>query len=117
MVPPTQVSGIPRGLRGRAGDDAGPERGIKLLLPPGGKVVVFGEPNSLEWKSSEEGVRGELTYEACDSGQPEVKQARVGKLNGAKASLLCGDRILTEILVFRPGGGPIYWLPRNRTRS
>ena len=40
----------------------------------------------------------------------EVTQTRVGKLSGAKANLVCGDRVLTLILVFRPGGGPVYWL-------
>jgi len=87
------------------------------VLPSGSEVVVFGEHNSLEWKNPEDGVRAELTYETCDSGQPEVKQARVGKLNGAKASLLCGDRILTEILVFRPGGGLIYWIRLETART
>jgi hypothetical protein len=108
---------IPRGLRGKTGDQDGPERGIKIVLPSGSEVVVLGEPNSLEWKSPEDGVRAELAYETCDSGQPEVKQARVGKLNGAKASLLCGDRILTEIVVFRPGGGLIYWIRLETART
>jgi len=108
---------VPRGLRGKTGDQDGPERGIRILLPSGSEVVVFGEPNSMEWKNPEDGVRAELTYETCDSGQPEVKQARVGKLNGAKASLVCGDRILTEILVFRPGGGLIYWIRLETERA
>jgi hypothetical protein len=108
---------IPRGLRGKTGDQDGPERGIRILLPSGGEVVVFGEPNSLEWKTPEDGVRAELMYEAWASGQQEVKQARVSKLNGARAIFVYGDRILMVILVFRPGGGLIYWLHLETTRA
>lgn len=68
------------------------------------------EPNSLEWKNLEEGVRDELTHAACASTPQEVKKARVGKLSGAVGSLTCGDRVLRMLLVFRAGGGPVYWL-------
>ena len=109
---------IPHGLRGMAGDEAGPERGVRILLPSGGKIVVFGEPNSLEWKSPEEGVRAELTHAACASDQQEeVKQARIGRLSGAKASLVCGDRVLRVLLAFRTGGGPVYWLRLETVRA
>src|SRR6267378_1323861 len=77
---------IPRGLKGMAGDEAGPERGVSILLPSGGKIVVFGEPNSFEWKSPKEGARDELTRAACASDQQDVKQARIGRLSGAKGS-------------------------------
>jgi len=69
---------IPHGLKGMAGDQAGPERGLGISLPSGGKVAVYGEPNSLEWKSEEDGVRFELTHQDCAGGQQEVKQTRVG---------------------------------------
>jgi hypothetical protein len=108
---------IPRGLRGMAGDEAGPERGVRISLPSGGKIVVFGEPNSLEWKSPEEGVKAELTHEVCASDRQEVKQARVGRLNGAKATLVCGDRLLRLFLAFRPRGGPIYCLRLETVRA
>jgi hypothetical protein len=108
---------IPRGLKGKAGDEAGPERGIRISLASGGEIVVFGEPNSLEWKSPEEGVRAELTHAACASSRQEVKQARVGRLSGAKASLVCGDRVLRMFLAFRVAGGPVYWLRLETVRA
>jgi hypothetical protein len=108
---------IPHGLRGAADGQAGPERGVRILLASGGQIVVFGEPNSLEWKSPEEGIRTELTHDACPSGQPEVKQTRVGKLSGAKASRVCGDWVLRLFLAFRARGGPVYWLRLETIRA
>jgi hypothetical protein len=101
---------VPPGLKGIAGDQAGPERGLRISLPSGGKIAIFGEPNSLEWKSPEQGVRSTLAWQKCASRQQEVSAATVGKLRGAKGALVCGDSVLKVFLVFRPGGGPIYWL-------
>jgi hypothetical protein len=101
---------IPRGLKGVTGDQDGPERGVRIPLTSGGEIVVFGEPNSLEWKSPEEGVEDLLKNRTCNSGKSEIERARVGKLNGAKGSLICGDRVLKVLLAFRPHGGPIYWI-------
>lgn len=98
-------------------DQAGPERGLEILLPSGCTVTVYGEPNSLEWNSPEDGVKFELTRQDCVRRQIEVKKTLVGKLAGAKASLVCGDRVLKAILVFRPGGGPIYWLRLETAHS
>jgi hypothetical protein len=107
---------VPPGLRGKTGDQDGPERGLGILLPSGGTIKVYGEPNSLEWKSPGDGVRFDLTRQDCVQHEQEVKRTRVGKLSGAKASLVCGDRILTVILVFHPGGEPIYWLRLETAR-
>jgi len=60
---------IPHGLKGVTGDQDGPERGIGIELPSGGKISVFGEPHSLEWKTPEEGVKAELTPAGCDSAR------------------------------------------------
>jgi hypothetical protein len=108
---------VPRGLKGMTGDQAGPERGLRISLPSGGEIVVFGEPNSFEWKTSEEGVRSVLLNEACASRRQEVLPARIGQLTGAKGSLVCGDRVLKLFLVFRSGGGPIYWLRLQTLRA
>jgi len=108
---------IPRGLRAMVGDQAGPERGVRIILPSGGSVVVFGEPNTMEWKRPEDGVRAELGDTTCASSQQEVKLTRVGKLNGAQASLVCGDRVLRVLLAFRSGGEPIYWLHLETVRA
>jgi hypothetical protein len=108
---------VPRGLKGMTGNQAGPERGPEILLPSGGKIFVFGEPNSLEWKSPEEGVRDVLTFATCASGRPEVKQARIGRLSGAQGSIVCGDRVIKVFLAFRTGGGPIYFLRLETVRA
>lgn len=77
----------------------------------GGVISVWGEPNSLEWKTPEQGMRSTLASEKCASRQEdEVSPARVGKLGGVQGVLACGDRVLKMFLVFRPSGGPIYWL-------
>lgn len=106
---------IPPGLRGMAGDEDGPERGVRILLPSGGVILVFGEPNSLHWKSPKEGLRSGRANIACGY-QPEVKQINF-VLNAAKAVQICGDRVLRVILAFRKSGGPLYWLRLETVRA
>jgi hypothetical protein len=102
---------VPPGLKGLTGDQAGPERGLRISLPSGGSISVWGEPNSAEWKTPKQGVRSTLEWEKCPSSQQvEVSAAPVGKLTGAKGVLVCRDRVLKVFLVFRSGGEPIYWL-------
>jgi hypothetical protein len=108
---------IPRGLKGVLGDQSGPERGPRISLPSGGDIVVFGEPNSLEWKSPEEGVKAQLAHMSCASGRTEVKPTLVGRLNGAKGRSVCGDHVSKRLLAFRPHGGPIYWLRLDTTSA
>lgn len=105
---------IPTGLRGVTGNQAGPERGVTIFLPAGGSVAVYGEPNSLEYKTAEEGIRDSLSKH-CDSGKSVVSAALVGQVHGANGRVVCGERAIVEMLAFRPGGGPIYWL-RLETR-
>jgi hypothetical protein len=107
---------IPPGLRGMAGDEAGPERGVRISLPSGGVILVYGEPNSLHWKSPKEGLRSERANAACGSDQPEVKQINF-VLNAAKAVQICGERVLRLILAFRKSGGPVYWLRLETVRA
>jgi hypothetical protein len=106
---------IPPGLRGLADDKAGPERGVRISLPSGGVILVYGEPNSLHWKSPKEGLRSERANIACGY-QPEVKQINF-VLNAAKAVQICGDRVLRVILAFRKSGGPVYWLRLETVRA
>src|SRR5258708_17679706 len=80
---------IPHGLKAIAGDEAGPERGMRIPLPSGGEIVVSGEPNSFEWKSPEEGARTWIPHSACATDPQQVKQVKVGQLNGAETSLVC----------------------------
>src|SRR6476661_6942655 len=58
---------IPRGLRGLTGDQDGPERDVRVYLPSGGNIVVFGEPNSFLWETPSEGVRSALMDDDCGS--------------------------------------------------
>jgi hypothetical protein len=108
---------IPRGLKASASDEAGPERGVRITLPSGGEIVVFGEPNSLEWKNPEEGVKLGKTRTDCTTDRQQVKQVKIGQLKGAETSVVCGDRVLTVLLAFRKGGGPIYWIRLETLRS
>ena len=48
---------VPRGHEGVAGDQAGPERGVMILLGEGRRIVVFGEPNSLGWEDTTRAIR------------------------------------------------------------
>jgi hypothetical protein len=104
-------------LQGITGDQAGPERGVRITLPSGGEISVFGEPNSLEWKTSKQGVRTVLDWKECSKSRQEVSTALVGKIQGAKGILLCDDYLLVLFLAFRPGGGPIYWLRLETTAA
>jgi hypothetical protein len=108
---------IPLGLKAIVGDESGPERGVRIPLPSGGEIVVFGEPNSLEWKSPEEGVRMGIPRSDCATDSQQIKQAKIGQLNGAETSLVCHDRVFRVLLAFRKGGGPIYWLRLETVRS
>lgn len=108
---------IPTGLKGLFGDEDGPQRGVRISLPSGGEIVVFGEPNSLEYKNPEEGIRAELKLKDCEPAQREIQPAPIGKIKGARGRLVCGDRVLTLFLAFRPGGEPIYWLRLDTTRA
>jgi|HubBroStandDraft_2_1064218.scaffolds.fasta_scaffold00513_2 hypothetical protein len=108
---------IPLGLKAITGDESGPERGVRIPLPSGGEIVVFGEPNSLDWKSPKEGVKMGIPRSDCTTDRPQIKQVKVGQLNGAETSLVCGDRVFRVLLAFRKGGGPIYWLRLETVRS
>ena len=104
---------VPDGLEGITGDQSGPERGIRVTLPTGGTIVVYGEPNSLAFKTPSVGVRDHLDREHC--GRPAVAKARIGRLTGAEGTLICEQRALKVLLAFRPGGEPIYWFVLETT--
>jgi hypothetical protein len=109
---------VPSGLRGRLTIDQGVyQRGIRIPLRSGGDIVVYGEPNSAEWETPEEGIKSYFSYEECSSRHEQVRPARVGSLSGANGRFVCGNRVVTAFLVFRPGGGPIYWLWLETTKA
>ena len=107
---------VPEGLVGMTGDQAGPERGFTVSLPSGGTIVVYAEPNSLEWKAPIDGIRHALGLEKCDADRRQATAfARMGRLTATRGTLSCGDRLLEMLLSFRAGGGPVYWLTLRTT--
>lgn len=105
---------IPDGLKGTTGDQDGPERGVGISLPSGGTIIVFGEPNSLEWKTPEQGINDWMARPDCASRASDARPAPLGKLHGATGTVACSNRVLKSILAFR-SGGPIYWLRLETT--
>jgi len=106
---------VPRGLSGIAGDEDGPERGIRISLPSGGVLTVWAEPNSLEWKTPAEGLRYDMSAHRCAGVEPEILPARLGVLKGVTGRLVCGGRVLRLVLAFRSSGGLIYWVRLETT--
>jgi len=107
---------VPEGLAGVTGDQAGPERGFSISLSSGGTINVFGEANSLGWKSPMDGIRHSLGVEKCDSGRQQATAfGRMGRITATKGTLVCGDRLVEMLLAFRPGGEPIYWITLRTT--
>src|SRR5262245_27500981 len=99
---------VPPGAKRVRDGDPATERGVRMVLPSGGGIVVFGEPNSLEYRTPAARIRGVRAMEAnCSAGR--VASVRVGRLDGAGARVLCGEQVIRYALAFRPGGGPIYW--------
>ncbi|HKV79183.1 MAG TPA: hypothetical protein VJP02_13635 [Candidatus Sulfotelmatobacter sp.] len=107
---------VPEGLVGITGDQAGPERGFTISLPSGGTITIYGEPNSLEWKTPMDGIRHALGLEKCNSDRRQATAfARMGRITATKGTLVCDDRLLEMLLAFRPGGGPVYWMTLRTT--
>ena len=100
---------IPPETNGLLEGDPAIERGIRLLLPSGGSIFVYGEANSLEWPAPVDGIRWAAAQEPTCSSQG-IRNERVGKLSGFGVRLSCGEKSIRLLLVFRTGGGPIYWL-------
>ena len=108
---------VPLDARGLLEGDPRTERGIRIALRSGGSVFVYGEMNALEWRTPAEGVHWTASVHSdrdnCSSSS--ISEAKVGPLVGAGARLLCNEMVIRYALVFRPGGGPIYWLRLETT--
>jgi len=107
---------VPDAARGLLEGDPATARGIRIALPSGGSIFTYGEANSLEWPSPSDGIRWAVTEQPECSNQG-IRDTRVGKLTGAGARLSCGEKSIRLLLVFRPGGGPIYWLRLETTTT
>ena len=110
---------IPRGLSAKTGvSGTGVQRGVEILLPAGGTISVWGEPNSLEWKSPTEGVQDALDNGECTSKEARPSQVLIGRTEGAQGRVVCGDEVEITFLAFRrPGEGPIYWFVLTTSRA
>ena len=107
---------IPDEATGFLEGDPHTERGIRIALLSGGSIFVYGEPNTLEWPTPADGIRWAVQKEPkCSSDG--VREVQVGKLTGAGARLLCDGKFVSLQLVFRPGGGPVYWLRLETNRD
>ena len=101
---------VPRNATGLLEGDPAVERGIRIALTSSGNVFVYGEMNSLEWRTPTEGVQSLAQSADAECVISPVSDARVGTLVGAGARVLCGAQVIRYALAFRPGGGPIYWV-------
>lgn len=100
---------VPEKATGLLEGDPATERGIRIVLPSGGSIFVYGEANSLEWPRPADGIRWTMTLNSKCSSKG-IQDARVGELSGAGARLACGEASMRLLLAFRPGGGSVYWL-------
>jgi hypothetical protein len=104
IVVPSEATGLLEG-------DPAIERGIRLLLPSGGNIFVWGEANSLEWPAPVDGIRWAVAQQPTCSSQGirdgrmktirdrclaivrrEVDQAVVGFSSGRRTNLLAEAR-------------------------
>jgi hypothetical protein len=100
---------VPDKAKGLLEGDPVTEHGIRIALPSGGSIFAYGEANSFEWLTPADGIRWAVTQQLECSSQG-IRDVRVGKLMGSGAKLSCDGKSIRLLLVFRPGGGPIYWL-------
>jgi hypothetical protein len=105
---------VPNAYVGRRGVQSGPERGVSIALASNCEafIVLYGEPNSLEWKSPEEGLQRLVTdaTEADASVRSRNHVARLGRLTaaGVTMSQSGSDQIEETVMAFRPHGSPVY---------
>jgi len=114
---------LPRGLIGKRGQAAGPERGVSIPLSPDceGVVEVFGEANSLDWPKPEDAIASEITRATEDSHRVGVTRyaSRLGSLLAAGVTLRSDrtDDVEDIVVAFRPGGGPVYFARLRSTAA
>src|SRR5215510_6879260 len=84
---------IPAATRGVLADDPATDSGLRIVLPSGGSITVFGEANSLEWRDAAAAARWRADEET-DCSSSAVTTATLGALVGAGISLRCPDRVV-----------------------
>lgn len=114
---------IPSGLRGRTGQDDGPERGVSIPLSPdcNGVVVVYGEPNSLEWSKPADSIKWEVDSAVEDDPQSEIQQykTRLGKLKAAGVTIRhrANFEVMDRVVALCLGGGQVYTAILSTTKA
>ncbi len=105
---------VPSAFVGRRGAQSGPERGVSIALTPNcdAFIVLYGEPNSLEWKAPQEGLE-RMVAEATEADASVTFRKHTAKLGGLPAAAVTmtqsgTDRIEEAVMAFRPHGGPVY---------
>jgi hypothetical protein len=113
---------IPRGLPGRRGQAAGPERGFSIPLSRDctSVMVVYGEANSLEWATPVDAISREIDTAKEDDPQAVARRfiTRLGKLKASGVTISHHTTDEREIIVvaFRPGCSPVYTAMLSTTR-
>ena len=105
---------VPTEYVGRRGAQSGPERGVSIALTPNcdAFIVLYGEPNSFEWKAPQEGLERLVTE--TTGANPSVTSrshtAMLGRLPAAAVTMTQSgtDQIEETVMAFRPHGGPVY---------
>src|SRR5215471_921817 len=72
---------VPDEATGLLEGDQATDHGIRLVLPSGGSIFVYGEANSLEFSTPADGIRSAIAQEPKCSSEG-IRDARVGKLSG-----------------------------------
>lgn len=112
---------IPRGLTGRRGQAAGPERGVSIPLSSDCErvVVVYGFPNSLEWRTPEEAIAGQVALARADSLQEITRyQAVLAGVRVPGVSLQLGAGEVEDFVVhLHQGRGRLYWAHLVSTKT
>jgi len=105
---------IPTGFLGRRGQEAGPERGVSIPFSRDctGVMVVYGEPNSLEWATPADTIKWKIDEAKEDDPQNVARRfiTRLGKLKAAGVIISRHTTDEREIVVvaFRPRSGLVY---------
>lgn len=105
---------LPKGLFFRRPVQAGPERGAQVPLAPdcAAVVVVFGEPNSIEWRSADAAIAWEVAWEReHDPGAVlHVYSSQMGSLmaTGLHIEHATMEDVEDVVVALRPGGGIAY---------
>lgn len=105
--------GMPVGLKGKRGQAAGPERGVSIPLSGNclGVVVLYGEPNSVEYPTPSAAVTRISEYARSDNGVVARRyRTKLGRLPAAGATIRYRGKSDIEdvVIAFRPRGGPMY---------